>query len=186
MQLQTNKQTNIQNLFTLSQFAISRKATAEVATEIEPTRITDNALISCSFNVMNDRPVKEEFSVKEYRLWDHYGEAVFDRSYHSSMEKSPNHLIFLTGLVHCQKLLYLVLCKHFGFEYEPGQKEQLKIWPTSVQVEMPKMVRKDSDVIQKLRVTSIKKVSDTRFEVSLISDFEGIVKVQSKAAIFLL
>ncbi|TVQ77475.1 MAG: hypothetical protein EA369_09170 [Bradymonadales bacterium] len=135
---------------------------------------------------MKDAPVREELRIHEYRIWDQYAEATFDREYQSSMEKSPDHLIFLTGLVHTQKLLYLVLSKKFGFEYKSGEKEKLKIWPTQVDVSMPSMIRKNRGVLQRLWVTAIKQLSPTRYEVHLISDFEGVVKIHSTAAVFLI
>lgn len=151
-----------------------------------PAIIHDQAKIHCRFNVMNEKFVEENFNVKEYRIWDNYGEAEFDRTYFSSMEKSPDHLIFLTGLIHTQKLLYLVMSKHFGFEYEPHSSENFKIWPTSVSVQMPKMVRKSSGVIQRLFVHEITHTNPGRYEVTLSSDFEGVVTIESKSTIFMI
>ncbi|MEM7192787.1 MAG: hypothetical protein AAF405_07985, partial [Pseudomonadota bacterium] len=90
-----------------------------------------------TFNVMPERPVKEVLHIREYRLGDHYAEAHFDRSYHSSMLKSPSHLIFLSAVAHLQKIVYVYACHHLGLEYDPHGPEKLKIWPTTVNIEMP-------------------------------------------------
>ena len=150
----------------------------------KPEIIQDKAEINCSFNVMNGRSVSEKFSVKEYRIWDRYGEATLDREYFSSMEKSPDHLIFLTGLIHSQKLLYLLLSKEFGFEYSPDKKEDLKIWPTSINIEMPKMVRKNQDVVQKMWINGIKPKGNNQYEVNMTTEYEGVIKIESVSSIF--
>jgi len=152
----------------------------------EPKVIRDRAEIKSSFNVMNGKSVEEKFHVKEYRIWNRYAEAIFDREYFSSMEKSPDHLIFITGLVHSQKLLYLMLCEEFGFKYIPHGKEALKIWPTHVDVQMPRMIRKSSDLKQRMWIHDIQNVSTNQYQVSLSSDYEGVVEIKSTAAVFLL
>ncbi len=161
----------------------------DIVEEISPVEIIrDNSKIESSFNVMPDRPVKEEFRIKEYRISNEYGEAIFDREYFSSMEKSPSHLIFITGLIHTQKLLYLVLNKYFGNTYSPDAKETLKIWPTKVSVDMPRMVRKSKDIVQKLWVDSVvpHPTQAGRYDVSIRTDYEGVVTINSEVAVFLI
>src|SRR4051812_49354203 len=86
----------------------------------EPERvIQDNSEVELTFNVMPNRPVTEKLKIREYRLWDRYAEATLDREYFSSMEKSPNHLVFLTACAHFQKICYVYLTHEFGFEYGP-------------------------------------------------------------------
>jgi hypothetical protein len=163
-------------------------AKAKVAEVVPADRwvIHDDAKITCEFNVMQDRPVKENFYIKEYRIDNSYGEATFDRDYFSSMEKSPDHMIFLTAQVHTQKLLYLVLSKYFGFEYSANSKENLKIWPTQVSVDMPKMVRDNENVVQKLWVHSVEAVRENVFKVQITSTFNGIVKITSETHVYLI
>ena len=50
-----------------------------------------------------------------------------DRSYKTDMEKSPNHYIFLSGLVNLQKMIYVLMCSKFGFSCRENDKEKLKI-----------------------------------------------------------
>jgi len=160
-----------------------------VQTPIEapaPKIIRDRAKVKSSFNVMNGKSVEETFHVKEYRVWRRYAETIFDREYFSSMEKSPDHLIFITGLVHSQKLLYLLLCEEFEFKYVPHGQEALKIWPTHVDVQMPRMVRKSKDLKQRMWIHEIQNVGNNQYQVKLTSDYEGVIEIKSTAAVFVL
>ncbi len=148
--------------------------------------IRDDSKIDLNFNVMPDRPVGERFHLKEYRIWNRYAEVTFDREYFSSMEKSPDHLIFLTGLAHCQKILYVYLSHELGFEYDPKGKEVLKYWPTSVHVEMPKMVRQNHDVVQKFWVHKIDWLTDTSAFVSFTTLYNDSVEIKADGKVYLI
>ena len=111
--------------------------TALARTTQSTTVIPEQHISELSFNVMPGRPVQERLLIREYRVEDRYAEAHFDREYASSMQNSPSHLIFLSALVHTQKLLYLALCREFGFHYDPDGPERFKIWPTKVEVRIP-------------------------------------------------
>ena len=110
----------------------------------------------CTFNVMPDRPVEEVLKVREYRVGERYVEAHFDREYRSTMRASPSHLIFLTALAHTQKMLYLALCREFGLAYDPRGTEQFKMWPTKIDVRIPKLIGAERDLVQQLCVRSVK------------------------------
>ncbi len=120
-----------------------------------------------TFNVMPDRPVSETLSVKRYVVGDRYAEAHFDRSYQSSMQNSPSHLIFISTLVHTQKLLYMALCREFGFEYDPHGDERFKMWPTKISVRIPELITEETGLVQKLWVKEVKQFNDTTYRVVL-------------------
>jgi hypothetical protein len=133
-----------------------------------------------AFNVMPGKSVEERLDVKEYRVWSRYAEATFDRSYRSEMLKSPDHLIFLTLLAHTQKLAYICLCQEFGFSYDPNAPERFKMWPNSVNVAMPKLVTKTTDLQQHLWITDIQKINEGRFFVKVYTRVESIeVRIES-------
>jgi hypothetical protein len=146
--------------------------------------IQERSELTCSFNVMPGKPVSETFHIKEYRVWHNYAEATFDREYFSSMKKSPNHLIFLTGLTHTQKLIYVALAHQWNIPYSPEGTEQFKIWPTKVEVLMPSMVRKDNDVVQKLWINNIIEEKNGVFEIDITSTFNNIVTINATCRIF--
>src|SRR5579884_1602489 len=75
-----------------------------------PIVVVDRATQEIQFNVMPARPVSETLRPKEYRIWNRYIEAEFDREYYSSMLNSPDHLIFLTALIQVQRIVYIYLC----------------------------------------------------------------------------
>jgi len=150
------------------------------------SRILEASTIQLSFNIMPDRPVTETLALKEYRIGENYIEAVFDRTYASTMLSSPDHLIFLTALAHCQRLGYVYLCHYFGLPYEPQNQEILKIWPVSVKVEMARMVRKRRDVVQKTWITSITQESDRQYMTSMRSTIENLMSFEIDSKVFLL
>ncbi len=139
----------------------------------------------CSFNVMPDRPVEETLHIREYRVGDRYVEAHFDRSYRSSMAASPSHLIFLTALVHTQKMLYLGLCREFGFDYDPEGAEAFKMWPTKIDVRIPELIAAENDLVQQLWIHEVKPVRDgahrAKIEVRV-----GSFRIEATVPVFML
>jgi len=147
--------------------------------------IHDNAHLNLGFNIMKDRRVEENFYVKEYRVWDRYAEATFDRDYVSNMKKSPNHLIFFTACAHTQKLLYVALCKELGFTYSAEDDEKFKFWPTKVEVDMPGMVRQNKNVLQQLWIEKFELVEKGVYDVVFHITFNSKVTIQSTGKIYL-
>lgn len=125
------------------------------ATPANLTVIDEQHDCRCSFNVMPGRPVEETLHVREYRVGDNYVEAHFDREYRSAMKASPSHLIFLTALVHTQKMLYLGLCREFGLDYDPEGAEQFKMWPTKIEVKVPELIAEEEGLVQQLWIRRV-------------------------------
>ena len=119
------------------------------------------------FNVMPGRAVEETLHVRRYGVGHRYAEAHFDRTYKSSMAKSPSHLIFLSTLVHTQKLLYLALCEELGFDYDPNGAEKFKMWPTKLQIRIPELIAEEKDLVQKLWVTDFKQFDEKTYRATL-------------------
>lgn len=127
------------------------------------------------FNVMPGRRVTEDLHVREYRRGHRYAEAHFDREYRSSMQASPSHLIFLSALVHTQKLLYLALCEEFGFAYDPNGAEKFKMWPTKVECRIPELIGEEKDLVQQLWVRDVKKFDARTYRVKLETRIDSLV-----------
>lgn len=144
---------------------------------------TENKL---EFNVMPNLPVEEKLFIKMYRLWDDCIEAVFDREYHSTMQKSPNHLIFLTALVHVQKMLYVYMCNYFDDEYNPYQQERLKIWPTDLEIKLPKLIIKRKNISHRLIVSDLQKIKSNTYAGFFKSYIENIVTIDGKGVVILI
>ncbi|MEE9190044.1 MAG: hypothetical protein V3U16_04670 [Candidatus Neomarinimicrobiota bacterium] len=117
--------------------------------------IKESTTNNVSFNVMPDRPVEEKLHVREYRIWDSGIEAIFDRSFHTTMDKSPSHLTFITALIHMQKMLYVYMCHDQNIEYDPFKPEKLKIWPTILSIDMPKLVTKSENISHKMWIKDV-------------------------------
>jgi hypothetical protein len=78
------------------------------------------------------------------------------------MLASPSHLIFLTALVHLQKLLYMILCQRWGFAYEAQGAERLKIWPTNVEVKIPELIVEEHGLVQEAWLRELREVKNGR------------------------
>lgn len=135
------------------------------------------------FNVMPNKPVEEVLKIKEYRIWNRSIEARFDRSYHSSMDKSPSHLIFLSSLVHLQKMLYVYFCHEFGIDYDPFGPEKLKIWPTKVDVNMPKMITETEDLKHQVIIDNFMQTKSNAYYGSSTSFINDNMIIRGEAAI---
>jgi hypothetical protein len=152
----------------------------------EPLRvIRDASTVRCAFNVMPDREVEETFFVREYRLWHRYMEAEFDRKYISQMAHSPSHIIFLTALTHGQKMLYVYLCHELGIPYEPEGAERMKLWPSKVNVRMPKLVTAEQGIVHRLNIISVKRYGDTKLKVVFRSKIDNVISIDGEVPVFL-
>ena len=150
------------------------------------TVVTEGGINHISFNVMPNLRVEETLFIKEYRIWDRYMEAIFDREYHSSMARSPDHLMFLTSLVHLQKMLYAYLCYEFGVDYDPYKPEKIKIWPTVLKIEMPQLITKTKDIVHRLRIADIFQRNEKSYYVSAVTSIEDTVSIIGEAAVYLI
>lgn len=152
-----------------------------------PDRITrDQSKVDLSFNVMPDRSISETMHVREYRVWQDYAEASFDRSYASAMAASPSHLIFLTGLAHAQKLLYVLMAHRLGLEYSPDVPEFGKFWVTDVRIHIPKMIRQEKNLIERLWIVEAKPTSNTSWSLELCTSFCDSMTFWARTPFFLL
>ena len=136
-----------------------------------------------SFNVMPGKPVTERLQVRENRVGERYAEAHFDREYESSMRNSPSHLIFLSTLVHTQKLLYVALCREFGLPYDPHGAEQFKMWPTKVEVRIPELIAEETNLVQQLWIRELKQFNDKTYR-AVIETRVGSLVVRSTIPTF--
>lgn len=143
----------------------------------------DNKL---QFNVMPERAVTETLHIKEYRLSQNYIEAHFDRTYESAMLKSPSHLIFLSAVAHYQKMLYVYGCHHLDLGYDPFGPEKLKIWPTVVKIEMPRMLRNETGLVHRVYIDSFESVGPKRYHITTHSDVNNCVFISGESPLFVL
>ncbi|NOZ75912.1 MAG: hypothetical protein GXO90_11170 [FCB group bacterium] len=145
--------------------------------------IEDNVENKISFNVMPNRPVEERLIMRRYRVWDDAIEAEFDREYFSSMEKSPDHLIFVTVLVHLQKMIYVYMCHYCGIPYDPYNHELLKVWPTQLDISMPKLITKKTKIHHLLKVKSVIEMRPKQFMITADSSVENRIAVNGEAVV---
>ena len=139
-----------------------------------------------SFNVMPDRPVTETLHIKEYRVGPGYAEAHFNRRYESAMLKSPSHLIFLTAVVHLQKIIYVYGCHHLKLGYDPYGSERLKIWPTHLEVNMQKMIRDESDLVHRVYFDAFERIAFKRYHLKVRSNVNDILHIDGETPLFVL
>jgi len=141
--------------------------TLHCAPELTLTTVRESHLSHLEFNVMPGRPVEEDLHVREYRVGERYVEAHFDRTYRSAMKASPSHLIFLSALVHTQKMLYLGLCREFGFDYDPDGPERFKMWPTKVECRIPELIAEERGLVQRLWVRELRRFDATTYRATV-------------------
>ena len=148
--------------------------------------IVDNSVQNLKFNVMHQKDVEERLIFKKYIIKGNKIETYFDRQYKTSMRKSPDHYIFLSSLVNLQKMIYLLMCKKFNLTYNKNDDEQIKIWPTSVDIKMNGIVRKKSNIMQDFEIISIYQISDNKFSISGNSSAESTILLRGEALVYLI
>jgi len=139
------------------------------------------------FNVLPYRDVVEDIKVDKYILKKRFIEALFSRKYSTKMINSPDHLIFLTSLVHLQKMIYVYLCYEFGLSMSISGKEKIKVWPTKIKVDMRNMITQKTKLKQSIEIKGLRKTSETTYFgkcLSLIND--GEATITADAVIYLL
>ena len=135
---------------------------------------------------MPDRPVQETLHIQRYSIAPGYIEAQFDRTYESAMLNSPSHLIFLTALVHTQKLLYVYACHVLGLEYDPHGPEVLKIWPTEVSITMPRMLRDERDLVHRVHIDGFESAGPKRYMLTMRSSVNRAVNINGQTPVYVL
>ena len=149
-----------------------------------PLLIVGGAELSVAFNVYDGLPVRERLLLKQYKIWRRDVEATFDREYSSAMLRSPDHMIFLTAMVHLQRMAYMWICCELAGTYDADAPEQFKIWPVSMNCSMPRMVRDSFDVIQTLKVVSFDARVDGSYLMTGVSTVGGGIRIEATAAVF--
>jgi len=151
-----------------------------------PVIISDKSIQKIGFNVMAERKVEELLYIKEYRVWDNAIETIFDREYYTEMEASPDHLIFLSALVNLQKMVYVYMHHYLGIEYSSVGKEKLKIWPTDLNLNMPKMIFDKTHLSHKMNIKSIKYVGSNKYYIIADTSVNNTIKINGKALAIIL
>ena len=146
----------------------------------------DKSKSSISFNVLPGKNVKEDIIVKKNILKERYIKAIFDRNYHSEMAQSPDHLIFLSTLVHLQKMIYIYLCYEFGLSMKLDENEKLKIWPTNININMPKMITKNEDISQIINIKNLRKTGPKTYFGKCESSIDDIVTISADALVYVI
>lgn len=151
-----------------------------------PWVICDHSEFHSSFNTRENRSFREKFSVLHYRIWDRYGEAVFDRDQSVAARKENQPLNFMAGCVHSEKLLYLILCKEFEFDYQPFQPPLFEIWPKHIAIDLPSRVRENAGIVQRMFLPDLKRVSNKIYEVHTITTFNHSLTIRAQAKVRIL
>lgn len=146
--------------------------------------IKDFSTVDLRFNVMPGKFVNETFFIKEYRIWNRYIEAEFDRRYVSDMRNSPSHVIFLTALTHVQKMLYLYMCHELHLNYLPEGDEALKIWPSKVNVKMPQMITSEVGIVHSLWITDLIVYESKSYKLGVHSKINNVVRIDGEAVVY--
>ena len=148
--------------------------------------IADNSIQNLKFNVMHKKDVQERLIFKKYIIKKNRIETYFDREYKTSMKKSPDHYIFLSSLINLQRMIYLLMCDRFKVSYNKDDEEKIKIWPTSVNIEMNGIVRKKKNIMQDFKLSSISQISEGKYQISGESSAESTILLKGEALVYII
>ena len=148
--------------------------------------ITENCNQKINFNVMPGKFVNENIKVKEYRIWDNAIESIFDRTYHTDMINSPDHLTFLSSLINLQKMVYVYMNNYLSIKHDDKNKESLKVWPGKLNIDMPKMVLKRENISHLMILKSIVKIKKNRYKVIATTYVNSSIIISGEALVVVL
>lgn len=148
-------------------------------------KFKDSSECEIVFNVMPNRPVREQLKMREFRIGATWIEAEFDRSYHSSMLNSPSHLTFIAALIQMQKIVYVYSCHKLRLDPDVEKSETLKIWPTSASLTMKDLVREEKSIVHRIDFHAFRKVESKKYFTRLTS-IVGIMEIDVSGIIILL
>ena len=100
------------------------------------------------------------------------------------MAKSPNHFIFISALINLQKIIYILMCKHFNVEYNSNGSEKFKIWPIKTDVQINGMIRKTTNIIQDFEIESIQELAKNKYMLTGVSSSESTIIIKGSAIIY--
>jgi hypothetical protein len=146
--------------------------------------LEDDSSCDLTFSIMPGRTVSEVLHPVHYRLWPRFIECRFDRTYRSEMKKSPSHLIFMTALLHLQRMTYLSLCQEFGLPVTLVGAERIKLWPTRITTSMPKLARAEQNLFQRVAVEGLEELAPGKYSVEVRSRAGGAVDIEGEAVVF--
>jgi len=93
-------------------------------------------------------------------------------------------MIFLTAMVHLQRMAYIWICCELAGTYEAEAPEKFKIWPISMNCSMPSLVRESCDVIQTLKVVSFDARADGGYLMAGVSTVGEGIRIEATAVVF--
>ena len=165
-------------------FPYKEKETVLNSNYDQPKRIVNElAQQKLSFNILPDKNINECLFIKKYRIWDDAIEAVFDRTYTTDMIASPDHLTFISALINLQKMVYIYMHHHLNIKYDPHEEETLKVWPTELNISLPKLLTDVTDITHRLNVKSIRKLNHNKFHIDANTFIEDMLVIKGKALI---
>ena len=81
-------------------------------------------------------------------------------------------------------MIYIYLCYEFGLSIKLEENEKLKIWPTNIKIDMPKMITKREDISHTIRIKSLRKTGSKTYFGKCESSVDGIVKISADALVY--
>ncbi len=148
--------------------------------------LKENSIQNIRFNVMPDRYVEEDVKIKEYRVWDNAIETIFDRDYKTDMLNSPSHLTFLSSLTNLQKMVYVFMHHYLSLDYNKDANELIKVWPGKLNIDMPKMIMKKTNISHLMVIKSIYQIKKNRYKVKASTIVDNAITITGEALIIVL
>lgn len=124
----------------------------------------------------------EALLVRSYRVGPRRIEASFERADEALARGRSGPLTFSAALGHTLKLIDALLCHELGLPYDPHAPEQLQIWPTRVDADAERPVRKRRDLLQALRIDALEARGGGHF-VRFSTEIEACLRLDAEARV---
>jgi len=137
-------------------------------------------------HVMPERAMDERLELCECRVGDHRVDARYRCLDPSLLHEASGHVLFLAVLAHYEDILHAWACQGLGRDGGAIAPERVKVWPSIVDVSMPRGLSPDSEVVQTVHIEEVCAIDAQRYLVKSRSHVNHCLTIEGKTPIHVL
>ncbi len=138
----------------------------------------DPLFIECQTSLNGIELHSDSFHAKEYKFWENYAEAIFDRDFSANTSTGlSKSTLYFSGILHTQTLLE----KYFKSFQKTNTPKPVPtaIWATRIQMDVPLQIKKTNELMQQLWIQSITKDQNNISEIIITTQFQYLITLNA-------
>lgn len=134
-------------------------------------------------HVMPERRTDERLQLLECRVGEDRIDARYVCRDPSLLRERAGHVLFLAVLAHYEDLLHAWACQSLRRDGQPIAAERITVWPSIVDVAMPRILCPDSELVQEVLIEELCVIDSQRYLVKSRSHVNRCLTVEGKTPI---